>query len=103
MNKNTKALLSVLILCVLAAPFFAFAQADPVMNIINRFITWFTQIALALVVVCIIIGGFLFITAGGDTGKVDSAKKFITFAVVGLIVVVSAEAIKNFFVTWGTN
>jgi hypothetical protein len=102
MKTSTKNVLGLLILCVLAAPLLVSAQADPVMRVLQQFLTWATNIILVLVVICIVIGGFFFVTAGGDTNKVDTAKKFITFAVIGLIVVLSAEAIKSFFATWAS-
>lgn len=60
------------------------------------------QIALSLLgvifLVLIIYGGFLWMTAGGDNSKVDEAKKMITAAIVGLIIVVSAYAVSYFVI-----
>lgn len=50
-------------------------------------------------VIMIIIGGFMFITSGGDSSHVSSAKKTIVYAVVGLVVVVLARTIVGFIVT----
>lgn len=47
-------------------------------------------------VIFILIGGLRFITSGGDQAKVASARKTLTFAVVGLIIVVSAYFMINF-------
>ena len=49
-------------------------------------------------VVVIIIAGFNFITSGGDTNKVTAAKNTILYAVIGLIIVVFAEAIVHFVI-----
>jgi len=40
--------------------------------------------------VILIIGGFRFITSGGDPKAVDSAKKTISSAIIGLIVIMIA-------------
>lgn len=40
--------------------------------------------------------GFLWMTAGGDEGKVKTAKAMITQAVIGLIIIVAAFAISTF-------
>lgn len=40
--------------------------------------------------------GFLWTTAGGDTGQVDKAKSYIKNAVIGLVIVVTAFAISTF-------
>ncbi|MBI2985016.1 MAG: hypothetical protein HYY50_05340 [Candidatus Kerfeldbacteria bacterium] len=52
---------------------------------------------LALIaVIMIIIGGFTWLTAGGNEEKVDKAKKIISAAVIGLIIVLLAWAIVIF-------
>lgn len=35
--------------------------------------------------VMLIIGGFSYLTAGGDTGKVEGAKKTLTYAIAGMV------------------
>lgn len=49
-----------------------------------------------IAVVMIIIGGFTWLTAGGNEEKVDKAKKIISAAVIGLIIVLLAWAIVIF-------
>lgn len=60
------------------------------------------QIALSFLgvifLVLTIYGGFLWMTAAGDEGKVESAKKMITAAIIGLIIIVSAYAISYFVI-----
>ncbi len=54
---------------------------------------------LGIVAVLIVLwGGFTWMTAGGDEGKVDEAKKVITAGVIGLIIVVLSYAIARFVV-----
>ena len=50
-------------------------------------------------VIFIVQAGIMYMTAGGDPGKVDKAKKLITQAVIGLIIVVSAYTISSFVIT----
>lgn len=47
-------------------------------------------------VIVIIIGGLLFITSAGDSGKVARARSLILYAVVGIIVAALAGAITTF-------
>ena len=49
--------------------------------------------------ILMIYGGFLWMTAGGSEQQVEKAKKLITAAIIGLIVVVSAYAISHLLVT----
>lgn len=53
-------------------------------------------VAGIVAVVAIIIGAIRFIGANGDSNQVASAKNVITYAVVGLVVVISAAAITQF-------
>ena len=53
-------------------------------------------IAGIISVIVIIVGGFMYITSGGDSGAVGKAKNMILYSVIGLVVVVGAFAITNF-------
>lgn len=50
-------------------------------------------------VLAIIIGAVRFITAGGDSSQVTSAKNVITYAVIGLVVIIAAAVITNFVIS----
>ena len=63
-----------------------------VQNIINTLLF----VAGMVAVVVIVISGFRFITAEGDSNSTNRAKNSIIYASIGLIVAVSAYAIVNF-------
>ena len=44
-------------------------------------------------IIMIIVGGFRYITSGGDSSKVGSAKNTIIYAIIGLILVALAQII----------
>lgn len=46
--------------------------------------------------VLLLYAGFLWMTAGGDEGKVKQARGMISQAVIGLVIIVAAFAISNF-------
>ncbi len=52
-----------------------------------------------IAVVIILLGGFKWMTAGGEEEKVGEAKKLISAGIVGLIVILSAYAIARFVIT----
>lgn len=52
-------------------------------NIINAALAFSGLIALVL----IIYGGIMYITSKGDQAKIDTAKKTLTYAIVGLIII----------------
>lgn len=51
-----------------------------------------------VLLVLILYGGFLWMTAGGNEDQVSKAKKIITNAVVGLVIIMAAYAIAGFVV-----
>lgn len=66
------------------------------LNAIAQQITkWFSIIVGAVSIIMIIYGGFRYITSGGDSGKVGSAKNTIIYAIIGLIIVALAQLIVN--------
>jgi hypothetical protein len=65
-------------------------------DIIATVINIFSVVVGVTAVIMIIVGGFQYITSGGDSGKVTTAKNTILFAIVGLVIVALAQVIVNF-------
>lgn len=69
---------------------------DPVKNInvfLANVINWLLGIVGALVMLALIWGGIKYIISVGDPKKVDEAKQVITWAIVGLAVILLAFVI----------
>lgn len=62
-------------------------------DIINNIINFILRIGIVLAPLMIIIGGFLFITAGGSVQRVDQAKKLILWTIVGFMILLLAKGI----------
>lgn len=69
---------------------------DKVNNLLTTVINIFSLIVGIVAVIMIILGGFKYITSGGDSGNVSGAKNTILFAVVGLIIVALAQFLVRF-------
>lgn len=54
-------------------------------------------------IIFIIYGGFKYITSGGESGSVESAKKTLIMAIIGLIIVALAQVIVHFVLTESAN
>lgn len=65
-------------------------------DIITSIINIFSLIVGLVSVIMIIYGGFLYVTSGGDSGKVTNAKNAIIYAIIGLVVVALAQFIVQF-------
>ena len=62
-------------------------------DLIGRIIDWIINIALFLAPLVIVYGGFIYMTAAGDTNKVSLGKSIILYAVIGFIVALLAKSL----------
>ena len=65
-------------------------------KLIARIVNIITVIVGIVAVIMIIVGGFKYITSGGDSNKVGSAKNTILYAVIGLVIVALAQFLVKF-------
>lgn len=70
--------------------------AGKVQGVVTTMLDYFSVIVGLLAVVMLIFAGLKFITAGGDSSKVQSARQSIVYAVIGLVVVALAQVIVQF-------
>lgn len=67
-----------------------------IQNVVNAAMA----LAAAVAVIFIIYASFQYVTSAGDKEKVDNARKRITFAIIGLLVIFFAFAIVNLISTF---
>lgn len=67
-------------------------------NIIARVINILSTIIGIVAVIMIMVGGFKYITANGDSGNISSAKTTIVYAIVGLVIVAFAQFMVQFVI-----
>jgi len=65
------------------------------MDKIYQVTDWIFVILIALVIIFVLGGGFLILTAGGSEEKVTKGKAYITWALVGFVIAILARAIPN--------
>ncbi len=61
-------------------------------------INWILAILALIAVIMILIGGFKWLTAGGNEEKVEGAKKLLIAAIIGLLVILSAWGISVYVI-----
>lgn len=69
---------------------------DRINNILRTIIHLFSLVVGIVSVIMIIIGGFKYITSGGNDSNVAGAKNTIVYAIIGLVVVALAQFIVRF-------
>ncbi len=69
---------------------------DRINSIITLVINIFSLVVGVISVIMIIIGGLKYITSGGESSNVTSAKNTILYAIVGLVIVALAQFIVRF-------
>ncbi len=68
-------------------------------EIIGKIIRAVLSLLALVAVVLIIVGGFQWMTSGGNQEKIESAKKLMGSALIGLVIVVLAYAIAAFVIS----
>jgi uncharacterized membrane protein YjfL (UPF0719 family) len=66
-----------------------------VLGLANNILSWMIWIALPIAVIMILYAGITLLTANGIKNRIDSGKKILTWAVIGLAVIL----IGNGFIT----
>ncbi len=57
---------------------------------------YFLLLVAALALAYLVYGGFAYMTSGGDSTKATAAKRVITYAIAGIILIGVAAALVNF-------
>lgn len=72
-------------------------------NIVHTIVNLLSAVVGIVAVIMIIVGGFRYITSGGNDASVTSAKNTILYAIIGLVVVALAQIIVRFTLSKLTN
>jgi len=99
-----KRIISILVLTgVLIVPLIGIAAPPPktaptidTMDLLDRITNWLFAILLIVAALCIIIAGFLFVTAAGDANQTQKARDFILYALIGVLVAFAAKGLVLF-------
>ncbi len=69
---------------------------DNVIATVVNILSWLVGI---IAVIMIIVGGFRYVTSGGDSSSTGTAKSTIIYAIIGLVIVAFAQFIVQFVLT----
>lgn len=68
-------------------------------GVASKVVNFLSLIVGVVAVIMIIVGGFRYITSGGESGNVSGAKNTLMYAIIGLIIVALAQFIVRFVLT----
>ena len=78
-------------------------STDNLQNTAKAVVNWMSIIVGIVAVIMVIYGGFRYITSGGDSNNVSSAKSTLIYAIIGLIIVALAQVIVHFVLNGAAN
>lgn len=62
-------------------------------DLINSIIDFLFTVSLFIVPIVIIIGGFFFITAAGNTSQIETGKRLVLYAIIGFLIIIVAKGL----------
>ncbi len=97
-----KALISASLFTLLIAPALASAQVlqgggSQITGVLDRVTNWIFGILMLGAVIVILIAAFTFLTAAGDAEKVKTARNYIVYALVAIVVAFVSKALVTWF------
>lgn len=72
------------------------SKSNPITGLIGKITELIAVVAGIVAVIMIIISGFRFVVSGGESNAVAGARKSLTFAIVGAVVIALASTIISF-------
>jgi len=72
------------------------ANSSGLGDIAAKVVNFLSLVVGIIAVIMIIVGGFRYITSGGESGNVSGAKNTLIYAIVGLVIVALAQFIVHF-------
>lgn len=95
-----KIFLSLILVSLLALPIAGLAQVTPttapekdIMTLLTNIMNWLFTILLVVAAIFIIVAAYYFITASGDPEKVKTARNFVLYALIGVLVAFAARGL----------
>lgn len=62
-------------------------------ELVTSIVNWLLGITSALVILFLVVGGIMYITAAGDEQKTEQAKKIITYCIIGLVIILISYSV----------
>jgi len=68
-------------------------------DLVKKVVNWLLGLVSVIALIVLVIGGFRYLTSGGNEKAMESAKNIITWAVVGLVIILCSAIIINVIIS----
>lgn len=79
------------------------SDSNDIREVIKKIIDFILVFLGIIATAFVIYGGFLYITSQGDDGKTESAKKIMTYAAIGIVIILISFALVNSIIQLGSD
>lgn len=79
------------------------SDTNDIREVIRKIIDFILVFLGIIATAFVIYGGFLYITSRGDDGKTEEAKKIMTYAAIGIVIILVSFALVNSIIQIGTD
>lgn len=62
-------------------------------ELVTSIVNWLLGITSAVVIIFLVYGGIMYITSSGDENQIEKSKKIITYAIIGLFLVLVSYSV----------
>ena len=95
-----KKIITLIILGALLVPVVGLAQESKIVTTLEKIRDTLWTFLIIVAAICFIFAGFLFLTAGGDPNKVNTAKQAVFYGLVGVLVAALANTLVALVEGW---
>jgi hypothetical protein len=67
----------------------------PLLRLIRIIVTFITALIVSIGIITVVVAGYIYMTAGGDAGRVGLAKQFLSAALLGIFLALTSYLILN--------
>ena len=68
-------------------------ESESLVDVLENIYNWIVSFGIVAASIAMVWAGFLFLSAGGEEEKIEKAKRFFRWAVIGLIICILAKGI----------
>ena len=73
---------------------------NPIWSVLDTFLKWILSIFGLIAIIAFVVSGIMYLTSGGNENQIDSAKRYMIWSIVGVVVALSGLIVIYAVDTW---